>query len=109
MRVHRDHGAVSGWFNIYEIVADTCMKNINVLGEYARSILAYMEITPIDIKLSLSQTIFDPSPPPPKKKADPSHLPRHDRMGKKTTTNYCPFNDVFLRLYTNFINGKYRY
>jgi hypothetical protein len=50
-----------------------------VIFEYAKSILASMENTPIDIKVSLSQPIFDQTP----KNSDPNHLNGHDRMGKK--------------------------
>jgi hypothetical protein len=38
------------------------LKNISVEGEYAMSILSYIENTPIDIKSSLSRRIFIRNP-----------------------------------------------
>ncbi len=35
------------------------LKNINVSEEYAKSILPYIENTPIDIKLGIYRRIFD--------------------------------------------------
>jgi hypothetical protein len=40
------------------------------------------------IKSSPSRRIFFQNP---KKNQIPNHLPRHDQMGKKTISRYCPF------------------
>jgi hypothetical protein len=50
-----------------------------------------MKNTPMDIKLSLSRRIFDQN----KKKIQIlNHLCKHDGMGKKTISRYCPFNHL---------------
>jgi hypothetical protein len=43
--------------NLFKRAWRTCLKSINVFGEYAKSILPYMENTLIDIKVSLSRRI----------------------------------------------------
>jgi hypothetical protein len=53
--------------------------NINVEGEYAKSML------PIDIKSSLSLQIFVDNP----KNQILNHLRRHGQMGKKNISRYC--------------------
>ncbi len=72
-----ENTAISGRFCIYDIVSEyaeailTCTENTLKVykrkREYARSILPYVENTPIDIKFSLCRQIFDQN----KKKSDP--------------------------------------
>jgi hypothetical protein len=54
--------AILEGFYLYKVVSEyakSILYHVNVLGEYAKNILPYMEITPIDIKLSLSRRIFE--------------------------------------------------
>jgi hypothetical protein len=60
------------------------VKNINVLGENAKSILPYMEHTPIGIKLRLSRRLFDQN-----KKVNYPKYP-HSSNGKKTSHGPVP-------------------
>ncbi len=43
----------------YAVLVEKALKNINLWGESAKNSLPYKEITPIDIKQSLSRRIFD--------------------------------------------------
>jgi hypothetical protein len=68
--------------NVFKRAWRTRLKNINVFGEYAKSVLPYMENTPIDIKVSIS-TNFRPNS---EKILVLNHLTGHDRMGKNHLT-----------------------
>jgi hypothetical protein len=61
------------------------LKKINVLGGYAKSILPYVENTPIRIKFS-NQT---------KKNSTLSLFPRKNRMGQKPSHATVPLKYVF--------------
>ncbi len=69
LQAYIEIGAILGLSYFYEIIFEytesilACkrirLKQINILGEYAKNILLYIEITQTDIKLGLTRRIFD--------------------------------------------------
>jgi hypothetical protein len=70
------------------------LKNRNVFGGYAKSILPYMENTPIHNSKSISAN-FRPNP---EKILILYHLTGHDRMGIKTSHTTVPLKRYFYNI-----------
>ncbi len=77
------------------------LKQINILGEYAKNIQLYIEIEYTDRhKTGPNQANFRPKP---NKFQIRNHLSIHDRMGKQTSHATVPLNILFTNLNSSLL------